>query len=109
MTDIILYPINAKHTAPIIQGLAQQAARCQVMCDLLSDVRMDAEEAHNYAVIEFLAFSRRQEVNVLTDDIEVLEMMYIGAYKVMYHQRYDEVLANLEKMAVERSLKNCAD
>ena len=109
MRDIILYPIDAPHTQPIIRGLAQQAARCQVMCDLLNDIKMTAEEAHNYATIEFGAFSRRQEVDALTDDIEALETLYVDAYKTMYRQRYAEVIANLEAMAKERDLKNCAD
>lgn len=108
MTDIILYPIKAKHTAPIIQGLAQQSARCQVMCDLLSDTRMNAEEAHNYAVIEFGAFSRRQEDYTLTDNREALQRLYVDAYVVMYGTKYDEAIANLEAMAKKRDL-NCAD
>lgn len=105
--SIVLYAIDAPHTQPIIRGLAQQAARCQVMCDLLNDIKMTAEEAHKYAVIEFGAFSRRQEVDALTDNLEALEALYVEAYKTMYRQRYTEVIANLAKIAVER--KNCAD
>lgn len=107
--SIVLYPIEAPHTQPIIRGLAQQAARCQVMCDLLNDIKMTAEEAHNYATIEFGAFSRRQEVDALTDNLEALEALYVDAYEVMYRQRYAEVMSNLAKMAKERDLKNCAD
>lgn len=105
---LVLYPIEAQHTAPIIRGLSQQAARCQVMCDLLGDIVLTPEDVHKYAVIEFLAFSRRQDVEVLTDDIEALEALYVDAYKGMYHQRYAEVIDHLAAMAVERSL-NCAD
>lgn len=65
------------------------------------------EEVSKYAVIEFLAFSKRQEVEVLTDNLEALEQLYVDAYEVMYRQRYAEVIDHLAKMALER--KNCAD
>jgi hypothetical protein len=105
---IILYPVQAPHTEPIIQGLAQQAARCQVMCDLLADITLTAEEVRKYATIEFGLFSKRQEVETLTDDMEALEALYVSAYEQMYRSRYAEILNNLEKMAEQRNLE-CAD
>lgn len=108
METITLYPVKAPRTEPLIRSIAQQTARCQVMCDLIDNITMTAEEAHNYAVIEFGLFSNRQEVYNLTDDTDALQAMYVDAYTEMYHARYTEVIDNLAEIAKQREL-DCAD
>lgn len=104
---VILYPIGASYTAPAIRSMAEQAARCQVMDDLLGDIRKTDIEAHNQAVIEFRAFSKRHEDIVLTDNVEALKRLYVDAYERMYGKCYSQAIAKLERMAKAR--KHCAD
>jgi hypothetical protein len=108
MEGLFLYPIGAMHTAPLVRGIAKAMARCHAICDLFSDIVLTDEEVHNNATIAFKSFCESQETEYLTDDVAGLETMYVSAYEGMYHQRYAEIIANLEKMAVERNL-NCAD
>lgn len=102
----ILYPIEARHTAPLVRGIAKAKARCHAICDLFSDITLTDEQVHNNATISFRGFCESQESDSLTDDIEALKTMYVTAYEGMYHQRYAEILSNLEKMAEQR---NCVD
>jgi len=106
--EVTLYPVKARHTRPLVCGIAKAMARCNAICDLFSDIVLTDEQVHNHAVTAFRAFCESQEVDNLTDDMKVLEAMYTSAYEQMYHTRYSEMLSNLEKMAVERNL-NCAD
>lgn len=99
-----LYPIIAEHTRPLIRGIAKALARCDAMGDLFSDsdIVLTNEHVHNNALEAFKRFCESQGTEELTDDIEILQRMYVDAYEGMYRQRYAEVIANLEKMAVSR-------
>ena len=105
----ILYPVNARHTRPLVCGIAKAMARCHAICDLFSDIVLTDEMVHNHATIAFKGFCESQESDSLTDDLEALQQLYVDAYEGMYHQRYAEILSNLAQMAKERDLKNCAD
>lgn len=93
----ILYPVNARHTAPLVRGIAKAMARCHAICDLFSDVVLTDEQVHNHATIAFRAFCESQETEYLTDDLEALEALYVDAYETMYRQRYPEVIADLTR------------
>jgi hypothetical protein len=108
MEGLFLYPIGAMHTAPLVRGIAKAMARCHAICDIVSDITLTEEQVHSNAVVAFKAFCEGQETEYLTDDLEALEALYVDAYVGMYHQRYAEILKNLEKIARERNL-NCAD
>lgn len=106
--NVFLYPVNARHTKPLVCGMAKAMAKCHVACDIVTLIELSEEEVHNHAVASFKAFCENQEVDCLTDDMEALETMYTSAYEQMYHTRYAEVIADLERIAKERNA-NCAD
>ena len=106
--EVILYPVGARHTRPLVRGIAKAMAKFHAICDIFIDIKSSQEQVHNNAVVSFKAFCESQECDSLTDDMKALEALYVDAYVETYNTRYAQILSNLEMIAKERNL-NCAD
>lgn len=95
METIILYPVKAPHTRPMMCGCARAMARNNAHRDMVvltpAQVISEAERA-------FKGFCSGQEVNGLTDDIRTLQAMYMSAYITEYHREHKNMMYSLKRL-----------